>query len=60
MYSRNTRLSVGIGLAGRQKAVSEMMICWGIVKNRTNCSTEVLRYALGGGKPPVNCIFQSL
>ena len=48
MYSRNTRLSAGIGLAGHQEAVSAVRICWEIVKNRTNCSTEVLRYALCG------------
>lgn len=46
MYSRNTRLSAGIGLAGHQKAVSEMMICWKNVKNQTNCSTEVPRCGL--------------
>ncbi len=46
MYSRNTRLSAGIGLVGHQEAVSMMMICWKNVKNQTNCSTEVLHWGL--------------
>ena len=56
MYSRNTRLSAGIGLAGRQKAVSAVRICWEIVKNRTNCSTEVPRggHLYGGGGESTN------